>query len=339
MKLFGMRAKSASPWSPRVVPFACALGFVGALLGSAPAGATESYPSRPIRLIIGFSAGGNTDVMGRAAALEMSKALGQPIVVENKVGGAGSVMADTVIASPPDGYTMCLCGSGPQVLLPLIDPSAKNYPRDLQPVSLLYANDYVLIGKKDLKPNTVQELIADIKANPGQYTFGSSGIGGIQQLGLELLSSTLGAKMLHVPYKGEQPAAVDVAAGLVDLLLATPTTAEQMLKTGRVKAFAVTGAQPNALVPNLPTLVSAGFPDVTVYTFGGLNVARGTPPEIVDKLSKAAAEAVKSPAYLQRVREGGMFVPVSGPAAYADFVSKEIKRWSGVTKSIDFKRQ
>ncbi|NYT79301.1 tripartite tricarboxylate transporter substrate binding protein [Alcaligenaceae bacterium] len=323
----------------RIQRFAAVTGTLLALSVANFASAQEDYPTRPIHLIIGFSAGGNTDVMGRAAAAEMSKVLGQPVVVENRAGGAGSIMANATIASPPDGYTMCLCGSGPQVLLPLIDKTAENYPRDLAPVSLLYVNGYILIGRNNLKANNIQELLADIKANPNKYTYGSSGVGGIQHLGLAMLANTIGSPMLHVPYKGEQPAAIDVAAGQVDLLLATPTTAAAMLKTGKVKAFASTGEKPNELMPELPTLKSVGLDNMLVYTFGGLNVTRGTPPGVIQKLSDAAAAAVSSDSYQERVKSGGMSIPSTGPKAYADFVSHEIDRWSEVTKNINFKRK
>ena len=310
-----------------------------ALTLTQPVAAQQDYPSRPVHLIIGFSAGGATHNVCGAAAAEMAKVLGQPVVVENRTGGAGSVMANAVIASQPDGYTLCLCGIGPQVLLPLIDKSAEHYPRELAPVSLLYVTDYILIGRSDLKANTLEELVDDIKANPNQYTYGSSGMGGIQHLGLAMLADSIGSPMLHVPYKGEQPAALDVASGQVDLLLATPTTAKTMLETGKVKAFGSSGQKPNDLMPELPTFHSIGLENMLVYTFGGLNVARGTPPEIVEKLNEAVAAAVKSDLFLERVKGGGMFVPETGEQAYASFLKGEIDRWDEVTTKIGFERK
>lgn len=311
--------------------------FTGFAIG--PASAADSYPDRPLRLIIGFSAGGLTDIMGRAAAAEMSKNLGQPVIVENRTGAAGSVMADLTIAAAPDGYTMCLCGSGPLVLLPQIDKAAEKYPRQLSPVSLMYATDYILIGHSGLKANTIDELIADIKSRPGEYTYGSSGMGGIQHLGLAMLADTLGAPMVHVPYKGEQPAAIDVASGRIDLLLATPNTAEAMLKTGKVKAFASSGEQANELMPDIPTLKSIGLDNMLVHTFGGINVPRDTPPEVVARLGEAIGTAVRSEAFQARVRDGGMFVPALGATAYKDFLNTENARWSKVMERLDFQRQ
>lgn len=316
-----------------------AYAFSLPMLYTSHANAKDEYPNHLIRLIIGFSAGGTTDIMGRAAATEMSKELGQPVVVENRTGAAGSVMAAATIAAPPDGYTVCVCGSGPQVLLPLIDKAAENYPRDLAPVGMLYKTGYILIGRSTIKADTAQELIANIKAHPGKFTYGSSGVGGIQHLGMEMLADELKSPMVHVPYKGEQPAAVDIAAGQVDLMMATPTTAQSMIKLGKVKAYASTGDKPNALFPNLPTLQSLGYPDLLVHTFAGLNVTKDTPPEVITKLSAAAAVAVKSDDFKQRAEEAGMTIPPSGPQAYAEFVSDEIKRWTPVTKKLNFQRQ
>lgn len=301
--------------------------------------AQDNFPNRPVRLVVPFAAGGQTDVLGRALAAEMSKILGQPMVVENRTGAAGAIGADAVATAAPDGYTVCLCGSGPMILLPLIDPASRNYPQELIPVGLMYLSEYVLIGSSSLKPNNAQELVADIKANPGKYTFGSSGSGGIQQLGVELLSSSIGSKMIHIPYKGEQPAALDVAAGNVNLLMSTFSTAAPLIKAGKVKPFAVTGAEHNAFFPDLPTLASLGLPDMTVYTHGGLNVPRGTPQAVVDKLNAALVAAMKAPDMVNRIKEYALITPNHSAQYYGSYVKKETEKWGKITKSIEFKRQ
>jgi len=313
-------------------------GLVGlTLVGSVQA--QDSYPQKVIRIIVPFSAGGQTDIVARTVAGEMSRTLGQPMVVENRLGAAGAIAADFVASSPPDGYTVCLCGSGPMILLPLIDPGAKNYPRDLPPVSLIYLSEYVLIGRNTLAANTARELFADIQANPGKYTFGSSGTGGIQQLGMELLATSLNSKMVHVPYKGEQPAAIDVGSGQVDLMMSTIATAMPLIKGGKVKTFAMTGAERNPEMPQLPTIASLGFPSLTVYTHGGFNVPRGTPQQAVEKLNGALAAAMKSPAMLTRMKEAGLITPQLGASAYADYVRSETEKWAKVIRSIEFKRE
>ena len=153
-----------------------AVAAIGAASLSGAWAQGDAFPSKPIRLVVPFSAGGATDVVARAVGAEMSKVLGQPVVIENKTGAAGGVAADFVAGSAPDGYNICVCGSGPMILLPLIDSAAQKYPRLLAPVGLIYLSEYVLVGSSTLKPNNAKELIADIKANPGTYTFGSSGV-------------------------------------------------------------------------------------------------------------------------------------------------------------------
>ena len=315
---------------------ACLVG----VLAFASASAQDTFPSRPVKLVVPFAAGGATDVIARAVGAEMAKVLGQAVVIDNKVGAAGGVAADAVAAAPADGYTVCVCGSGPMILLPLIDSAAQKYPRELAPVGLIYLSEYILIGSASLKPNTASELIADIRANPGKYSFGSSGVGGIQQLGMELLSSALNGKMTHIPYKGEQPAAVDVASGQVNLLMSTASTALPLLKAGKVKAFAVTGEDRNPEFPDLPPLVSLGLPSVVVYTHAGLNVPKGTPAAAVEKLSSALVTAMKAPSVREVFKTHALITPkMPGPQGYADYVARETMKWDKITKSIDFKRQ
>ena len=163
-------------------------------------------------------------------------------------------------------------------------------------------------------------------------------MGNIQQLGMELLAVSLNAKMLHVPYKGEQPAAVDVAAGQIDLLMSTLSTALPLIKSGKVRAFAVSGAERNPTMPQLPTIASLGMPGFTVYSHAGFNVPRGTPQPIVDKLNEALATAMKSPAALKLFKEIGLVTPQLGAPAYADYLRRETEKWAKVVKSIEFKR-
>lgn len=308
-------------------------------LGGAVHAQSDNFPSKPVRFVVPFAAGGQTDVIARSLAAEMQQQLGQPVVVENKVGAAGSVAAEFVANAPADGYTVCFCGSGPMILLPLIDPTTRNFPRDLAPVSLVYLAEYVVIGSSTLKANSAQELVADIRANPGQYTFGSSGVGGIQQLGMEMLSSAISGKMVHVPYKGEQPAAIDVATGQVNLLMSTFATAAPLVKAGKVKTFAVSGAERNPAFPNLPTLASLGMPEVVVYTHAGLNVPRGTPQAVIDRLNAALVVAMKSPGLTARFKENAIITPPLGATAYSDYVTKETTKWSKIARSVNFKRE
>ncbi|HSV44703.1 MAG TPA: tripartite tricarboxylate transporter substrate binding protein [Ramlibacter sp.] len=291
----------------------------------------QDYPNRTVRLIVPFAAGGATDVLGRLIGQELSKQLGQPVVVENKAGAAGAIGTDLVAKAPPDGYTLCFCTTGPQVVLPFLTKLPYDPVKDLVPVIHVHNVPNVLLARPELPANNVAELIAQAKKQPGRISFASTGNGGPQHLAGELFQHLTRSKLIHVPYKGENLAFTDLAGGQIDTSFGSITVAEPLIKAGKIKALAVTGLQRSPALPNVPT-VSETVKGFTAYTFVGINVPKGTPQPVIDRLNRA----VNLVLFNQAVRERmiGMVVePVGGTAdAYADFLRKERAKWSDVIK-------
>jgi len=293
----------------------------------------QDYPkAKPIRLIVPFAAGGATDVLARLIGGELSKVLGQTIVVENKAGAAGSIGTDVVAKSAPDGYTICFCTTGPQVVLPHLIKLPFNPQKDLVPVVHVHDVPNVLVARAKLEANNIKELVALAKTRPGAITYASTGQGGPQHLAGESFQRLAGIKLVHVPYKGENPAFTDLIGGVVDLSFGSIAVAEPLLAAGKIKAIAVTGKRRSPMLPNVPTVAESGYPNYEAYTFVGLNVPAGTPQGIVDTLNKATNQVLADAAVREKMI--GMTVePVGGSArAYADFLSAEFEKNGRIIK-------
>ncbi len=309
---------------------------LAALFAVGAAVAQESFPSRQIRLIVPQEAGGATDVQARMFSTEWAKGLGgQPVIIDNRSGAGGAIGADAVAKSKPDGYTVCVCSTSQLVLLPLTE---KDYPfvplRDLQPVTPLYVADGTIAVRPDLPANTLREFVALAKASPGKYTYGSTGTGGIIHLTGVLIGDMTGIDIVHVPYKGEQPAANDLITGRIDMLPLSALLAERMFKAGKLKVLAVRGTVRNPLLPNVPTMAEAGFPGTETPNHGGLLVAAGSPMPAVEKLYTTAAAVLNQPEIKERFIQGDQRAFPLTPAAYATFLKQETDKWSRVVKSL-----
>ena len=257
------------------------------------------------------------------------------MVVDNRPGAAGAIGADFVAKSRPDGYTVCFCSTSQVVLLPLTE---SNYPfvplRDLQPVSPVYIADGTITVRLGLGVKTLSEFVALAKANPGKLTYGSTGTGGIIHLTGVLISNMTGISMVHVPYKGEQPAATDLIGDRIDMLPLSALLAESMSKAGRLRVLAVRGTARNPLLPDVPTMSEAGFPGAETPNHGGLLVAAGSPRAAIEKLYAAAATALSSIEIKERFIKAGQRVYVARPEAYAAFLRQETDKWTKVVKSL-----
>ena len=313
------------------------LGLTAAALLCSPALA-QDYPSKPLRLVIPFAAGGATDVLGRLVGQELSKQLGQPVVPDNRVGAAGAIGTEFVARSAPDGYTLCFCTTGPQVVLPFLTKMSFDPVKDLAPVVHVHNVPNVLLARPNLPANTIPELIALAKSQPGRISFASTGIGGPQHLAGELFQHLTNTRMIHVPYKGENPAFTDLAGGQIDTSFGSISVAEPLIKAGKIKALAVTGLQRSQALPNVPTVADT-VPGFSAYTFVGINVAAGTPPAIIERLNRAVNQVLSQPAVRERML-AQVVEPVGGtPEAYANFLADERKKWSQVIKQADVKMQ
>lgn len=302
--------------------------------------AAQSFPSKPIRLVVPFAAGGVTDVMARLVGGEMAKHLGQPLVIDNRLGAGGAIAAEFVAKAPADGYTLCFCTTGPMALIPILDPKlAYNPLRDLAPVSHLHNVDNVIIARADLPASTIAQVVALAKANPDKITYGTPGIGGPQHLSGELMNTMAGIKLVHVPFKGEAPSITDLMGGQIDLVFASVLAAVPHIKSGKVKAIAVPHRTRAKLLPEVPSVAESGYPGYEISNFVGINAPAGTPAAVIDRLYAAVAVAIATPAVQERMIAEGLTPVGSRPEAYAEFLRSEHDKWARVIKQAGLTRQ
>lgn len=297
--------------------------------------AQQDFPSRPLRMVIPFETGGSTDIQARIIAAEMTRNLGQTVIAENRTGAGGFIGADVVAKSRPDGYTLCFCTTTQTILAPLANPKPPyDAARDLQPVTQLYIADGTITVRPGLGVNTFAQLVARAKANPGKLNYGSNGLGSTTHLGTIMLTGATGIDMVHVPYKGEQPALNDLLGDRLDVLFLSVTLASRLAKTGQLKILAVRGLTRNALLPDVPTIAELGFPGAESTTHGGLFVAAGTPPAIVEKLYETTSRAVNAPDIKARIAQEGQVTVGNRPEVYAAWLQSERERWAKVARTL-----
>ncbi len=307
------------------------LAATAAIALAAPAGAQTTYPTRPISLVVPFPAGGSTDLVARVVAEKMTQELGQQIVVENRGGAGGNVGSAAAAKADPDGYTMLMGTVATHALNPALykkmpfDPVA-----DFSPVSLLVVVPNVLVVNPDFPAKDVAELIALLKAEPGKYSYASSGNGTPLHLSGELFKSMAGVDMVHVPYKGAGPALVDVMGGHVPIMFDNLPSSTEHIKAGKLRGLAVTTAERAASMPDLPTVSESGLPGYETYTWNALFVPAGTPPEVIAKLNEAAVKAVADPEVQATLQSFGAAVVGSTPDELAAHVQAELAKWAPV---------
>jgi tripartite-type tricarboxylate transporter receptor subunit TctC len=293
----------------------------------------QSFPSKPLRLIVPFAVGGSSDVMARGLAKQLSDQLGTQVVVENRPGGGGGVAMEAVVKSAADGHTLLYGTIGTNSVAPVL---FKNLPvdpvRDLLPVSLLALNPSVLIVNANLPIHTLGELIAYAKANPGKLSYASAGNGSISHLATELLKTTAQIDVLHIPYKGGGAASSDLLAGNVSMMIETITNAMTLVKSGKVRAIANSGSKRWPTAPDLPTFIESGVPGFQVDSWTGLFVASGTPKPLVDRLNAELVKAARDPSYRAAMNNIGVEAASSSPEAFASFVRSEMNKWAQVVQ-------
>jgi tripartite-type tricarboxylate transporter receptor subunit TctC len=299
----------------------------------------QSYPDKPVRIMAPFPPGGLVDVLARALGDEMSKSLGQPVIVENKPGAGGNIGAAEVAKAAPDGYTLLMTSPGIQSINQFLYKSMPFDPeKAFVPISMV-ADMTMLVavhpktGIKDLKG-----LLDHARANPGKLNFGSAGIGTTGHLGQELLVHVGKIKITHVPYRGAAPAVKDLIAGQIDGTVDNPPTVIAHIKAGTITALAVAGRQRVAVLPNVPTAAEAGLPGWEASSWFGLVAPAGTPPAIVKRLHTEVAKAMKSPV-IQRLSERGMRMVGNSPEEFGAFIVAERKKWGEIIKAADIKVQ
>lgn len=302
-----------------------------ALALSAPALA-QTFPQRPITMVVPFAAGGSTDVVARIIAQKMSEGLGQQIIVENVAGAGGNVGAARIAKADPDGYQILMATVATHALNPLMLKRKPYDPvTDFTPISLLAVVPNVLVVNPTLPARTVPELVALLKANPGKYNYASSGLGTPLHLSGELFKSLAGVEMQHIAYRGSGPALNDVVAGVVPIQFDNLPSSSAFIQAGTLRALGVTTKERAASFPDVPTIAES-LPGYETYTWNALFAPKGTPRALVDRLNAEAVKAVKDPIVAERMKVFSAAVVGSTPEALAEHVTLEIAKWTPVVK-------
>ena len=301
----------------------------------APAHA-QAYPQRPVRIVVNVTAGGGVDALARIAAQHFSAIWGHPFVVDNRVGAGGSIGVELVAKAAPDGYTLLVTSSG-VVTNAAIRPQGYDPVRDLQPISRLTSNPYIVILTPSLPAASVKELIALAKTKAGGLSFASAGIGSIVHMGAELLCVLAGVPMTHVPYKGVADAYPAVAAGQADWMIGSPISALPLIRAGRLKAIAVTSKVRAKALPELPTVAESGVPGYDVVAWFGMFAPARTPPAIVAQLSTEARRSLQTPEVARRMEIEGTDVVGNTPQQFAVEVKAEYEKWLALVKKTGMK--
>jgi len=299
----------------------------------------QSYPAKPIRLVVGFAPGGAADFVARTLQDPMQRALGQPLVIDNKPGAGSSIAAEHVAKSPPDGYTVLIASPSSILVNPLLNPQiGYNALRDLAPVTKVSSSPLVVAVNTGAGVGTLAELIAYAKKNPGKLNFASSGNGSAPHLAAVLFQRVAGVDIVHVPYKGGAPAVQSVLAGDTQLSFATPPSVLPLVQAGRLKALAVTSRERTPLVPGVPGMAEAGLPDYEISFWYGFFVPTGTPPEAVRKLFDATSLALKAPETGKTLaREGTETSGSRSPEDFGAFLATDAKLWTRLVKDSGVK--
>ena len=295
----------------------------------------QAYPSKPVHMIIPFAPGGASDFVGRIMQPKLAELLGQPIIVENKPGAAGSIGAEVAAKAAPDGYTIFLGNVGSVSINPGVYPKLSINPvKDFIAVTQVVDVPSILIVHPSLPVNNVKELVAYATANQGKLNFASPGSGSLDRLEMELFRKLNALDMVHVPYKGGAgPATAGLMGGETNLMFATAASAMPGVKSGRLKPLAVTSTKRIDTLPEVPTVAEAGFPDLKAGSWQGIFVPTGTPREVVDRLFMVATQVMKEPEVIGRLKNGGAeSVTSASPAEFQKFVAAETERWARIAK-------
>jgi tripartite-type tricarboxylate transporter receptor subunit TctC len=312
-----------------------ALAFAAtALCAGSVAFAQSGYPNKPIKIVVPFTAGGTTDILARAVGGELQKALGQPVVIENRAGAGGNIGADAVAKSAADGYTLLMGTVGTHGINVTLYPKMPyDAVKDFAPVSLVAGVPNVLVAAPSFAPNNVKELTDAAKKDPNKLTFASSGSGTSIHLSAELFKMMTGTQMTHVPYKGSAAALPDVMSGQVNIMFDNAPTVMPHIRSGKLKAMAVTSAVRSPALPNVPTVAETGLTGFEASSWFGVLAPAGTPKEIVDRLSREIAKALATPEMKERLSNLGAEPVGSNPEQFAAHIKAEIDKWAKVVKA------
>jgi len=318
-------------------PLAAALAVI-ALLAAVPASAQKDFPSRPLRIILGFPPGSSNDILARFLGQKLSERYGQQVIIDNRPGANGIIGTEIVARANPDGHTMLLMTTTFTMNAALyklpFDPH-----KAFIPVNLIGTGPLVLVSSLSFAPKNVRELVELARAKPGVLTYGTAGNGGINHFATEMFSRAAGIQMVHVPYKGGAPALTDVIAGQINVMFGTLPLTVRQVQAGKIRGFAVTSGKRTPLLPDVPTLAEAGVPGAEVATWWGIAVPAGTPEAIVARLNADIGAIVTQPESAQRLENEGAEPRSMTSAAFGKFVASEMDKWARVAREANIKVQ
>jgi len=300
-----------------------------------PALADETYPSRPIRLVVGFAAGSSADVAARIVSRKLGDLLGQTVLVENRPGASSMIATEYVARATKDGYTLLLATIAATINTTLMPDKGPNFEKDLAPITLVGSLPNILIVNPKLDVKDVKALIALAKQKPDELFYGASGLGSGPHLATELFKQMAGIKMTGVLYPGSAQTITDLIAGRIQVMFSPASTALGLIKDGRVKALATSQTKRASVVPDLPTISEAGLPGYDTGVWFGILGPAGTPAPIVDKISKATNDALKDPETLKALHAQGLDALGGSPDDFARFIKNETERWARVIRGMD----
>lgn len=295
----------------------------------------QPYPSKPIRLITPFPAGGAVDIVGRLVGQRIEEALGQSVVMDNRPGASGIIGATLAARAAPDGYTLLAGSGGPlAVNIQIVEKPPYDPIKDFAPITMVAFNDGILVVNPSFPAKTLKEFVEVLKSSPGKYAYASSGPGGMGYLSAELLKSVTGSNMLHVPYKGVPPAVVDVIAGRVPILPTNLTAVEQHIRSGRLRAIAAMGAARFPTLPDLATVAESGYPGFSASSWMALLAPAGTPSSIVRKLNDVWRRAIADRDFNQKLVQLGSRPTASSPDELRAYMREELTKWRKFVRAI-----
>jgi tripartite-type tricarboxylate transporter receptor subunit TctC len=292
----------------------------------------QDWPQRPVRILVPYAPGGNSDGIARIIAQRLGERLGQAFIIENKVGANGAIAADQTVRAAPDGYTLMWAVTPPMTVTPAMNKVAYDPVRDFAPISIVGSNAFVLLVNKDFPPKTVAEFINYVRAQKEQMAYAEGSAGSLTHLAMAVFLKRAGLQMTNVSYRGNAPALTDVMAGHLQMMFSNISDALPQAQAGAVRLLAVSSAQRAPQIPNVPTVAESGFPGFNVLTWNGLVAPAGTPKPIVDLLAREVAAAVKDPKFVERLETYGVDPVGNTPEEFAKVIETDAALWSDAVK-------
>ena len=305
--------------------------FAATVAAVSATAAAQPYPSKPISMVVVFAAGGTADIVGRTLGAQLSKQLGQQVVIDNKPGAGGTVGATAVARAKPDGYTVLMLVSSHTTAETLFKSRPYDLLKDFAPVSTIGTSAYwVLVNPETTKAKTIKELVDTMRAQPGKFSYGSGGSGGITHLASEMMKLQGKLDVVHVPFKGNAPALTELLAGRIDMVIDQPASSEAFVKAGKLKPLAVTSLKRIPTAPDVPTLNESGFPGFEAIAWFGLGFPAGTPPEIVARMNTEVAKALADPELKQKLEAAGITPLSMSSGDFTNVMKADVARWAKV---------